>query len=86
MASFSSSQEAELLVRFYDKYYKVAEEYDKVFMRTHQEDLNATFIFVSTSPNDSTRVRLTILLGWFILCCNIGFYRRLQPPTATRSE
>ncbi|KAF9789804.1 hypothetical protein BJ322DRAFT_1001094, partial [Thelephora terrestris] len=45
MASFSSSQEVDSRVKFYDKYYKVAEEYDKVFMRKHEEDLNTTLIF-----------------------------------------
>jgi len=34
-------------VKFYDKYYKVAEESDKVFMKKHEEDLNTTLIFVS---------------------------------------
>jgi hypothetical protein len=48
MGSFSSSQEADPRVKFYDKYYKVAEEYDKVFMKKHEEDLNTTLIFVSS--------------------------------------
>ncbi|KAF9645647.1 hypothetical protein BDM02DRAFT_480916 [Thelephora ganbajun] len=43
--SFSSSQEADSRVKFYDKYYKVAEGYDKVFMKKHDEDLNTTLIF-----------------------------------------
>ena len=46
MTSFSSSLEADSRVKFYEKYYKVAEEYDKVFMRKHEEDLNTTLIFV----------------------------------------
>jgi len=41
-------------VKFYDKYYKVAEEYDKVFMKKHEEDLNTTLIFVSFLPSHST--------------------------------
>ena len=48
MGSFSSSQEADPRVKFYDKYYKVAEEYDNVFMKKHEEDLNTTLIFVSS--------------------------------------
>ena len=40
-------------MKFYDKYYKVAEEYDKVFMRKHEEDLNTTLIFVSILQWDS---------------------------------
>ena len=49
MASFNSSHEADSRVKFYDKYYKVAEEYDEVFMKKHEEDLNTTLIFVSVS-------------------------------------
>jgi hypothetical protein len=33
--------------RFYDSYHKVAEEYDKEFLKKHDEDLNTTLIFVS---------------------------------------
>jgi len=47
VASFSPPQEADSRVKFYDKYYKIAEEYDKVFMKNHEEDLNTTLIFVS---------------------------------------
>ena len=47
MGNFSSSQEVDSRVKFYDKYHKVAEEYDKVFMKKHEEDLNTTLIFVS---------------------------------------
>jgi hypothetical protein len=34
---------------FYEDYRKVAEEYDKEFMKKHDEDLNTTLIFVSLS-------------------------------------
>ena len=33
--------------RFYDNYRKVAEEYDKEFMKKHDQDLDTTLIFVS---------------------------------------
>lgn len=33
--------------RFYDNYRKVAEEYDKEFLKKYEEDLNTTLIFVS---------------------------------------
>ena len=33
--------------RFYEEYRKVAEEYDKEFLKKHDEDLNTTLIFVS---------------------------------------
>ena len=39
--------------RFYEDYRKVAEEYDKEFMKRYDEDLNTTLIFV----------RLACLLG-----------------------
>ena len=32
--------------RFYADYHKVAEEYDKEFMKKYDEDLNTTLIFV----------------------------------------
>ena len=32
---------------FYDKYKREADEYDKVFIKKHDEDLNTTLIFVS---------------------------------------
>lgn len=35
--------------RFYEGYRKVAEEYDKGFLKKHDEDLNTTLIFVGTS-------------------------------------
>jgi len=49
VGSLSSFQEADSRIKFYDKYYKVAEEYDKVFMKKHEEDLNTTLIFVGPS-------------------------------------
>ena len=33
--------------RFYEDYRKVAEEYDKEFMKRYDEDLSTTLIFVS---------------------------------------
>jgi len=33
--------------KFYKHYHKEAEEYDKEFMKRHDEDLNTTLIFVS---------------------------------------
>lgn len=34
---------------FYKDYHKVAEEYDKEFLKKHDEDLNTTLIFVSST-------------------------------------
>jgi hypothetical protein len=33
--------------RFYEDYRKVADEYDKEFLKKYDEDLNTTLIFVS---------------------------------------
>ena len=35
--------------RFYEDYRKVAEEYDKEFIKKYDEDLNTTLIFVGPS-------------------------------------
>ena len=37
----------DLKARFYKHYRKVAEEYDKEFLKKYDEDLNTTLIFVS---------------------------------------
>ena len=85
VANFSSSQEADSRVKFYDRYYKVAEEYDKVFMKKHEEDLNTTLIFVGDSPAIAEFL-LTTPTGRLILCCDVGFYRRHQPTTTPRPQ
>ena len=47
--------------RFYADYRKVADEYDKEFLKKYDEDLNTTLIFVSFAPGFGefvlTRVR-----------------------------
>ena len=35
--------------QFYENYRKVAEEYDKEFLKKYDEDLNTTLIFVSAT-------------------------------------
>jgi len=42
--------------RFYEHYRKEAEEYDKEFMKKHDEDLNTTLIFVRCAYRSGTRV------------------------------
>ena len=37
----------DLQARFYNEYHKVAEEYDKEFLKKYDDDLNTTLIFVS---------------------------------------
>ena len=48
-----------LRARFYEHYRKEAEEYDREFLRNHDEDLNTTLIFVSYAHLSDTR-----LLSW----------------------
>ena len=42
--------------RFYDSYRKVAEEYDKDFLKKYGEDLDTTLIFVGSTPSCDERV------------------------------
>ena len=68
--------------RFYDNYRKVAEEYDKEFLKKYDEDLNTTLIFVS-SPYEcgfDERV-LTMGTGRFVLCGCFRFYHPGRLPT-----
>lgn len=83
MGSFNPSQDTDSRVKFYDKYHKVAEEYDKVFMKKHEEDLNTTLIFVSLSSG-VTGFLLIGLVGRFVLCGDVGFHRRNQPTITVR--
>ena len=45
--------------RFYESYRKVAEEYDKEFLKGYNEDLDTTLIFVSFSSMISYEHALT---------------------------
>ena len=42
--------------RFYEDYRKVADEYDKEFLKKHDEDLDTTLIFVSSVMSFAKRV------------------------------
>ena len=53
--------------RFYEHYREVAERHDKEFLKKHDEDLNTTLIFVSSSSGFGGRA-LIRGAGWFILC------------------
>jgi hypothetical protein len=61
--------------QFYKVYRKVAEEYDKEFLKKHDEDLNTTLIFVSSvwSPGAPVLIRLS---GRSIFCSS----RRVHNP------
>ena len=54
MPSYSQEQDTapvqeDYKARFYEHYRKVAEEYDKEFLKKYDEDLNTTLIFVSAT-------------------------------------
>ena len=49
----AQSNQEDLRAEFYKHYRKEAEEYDKDFIKKHDEDLNTTLIFVRLKP-DST--------------------------------
>ena len=67
--------------RFYEDYHKVAEEYDKEFLKKHDEDLNTTLLFVSSTRGLDGLV-LTRGTGWFVLRGHLRIYHsgRLQTP------
>ena len=48
--------------KFYERYRKEAEEYDKEFLKKHDEDLNTTLIFVCCVHRSGARV-LTRVTG-----------------------
>lgn len=66
--------------QFYEGYRKVAEGYDKAFLKKYDEDLNTTLIFVSSSPGFDDGV-LTSGVGWFIFCSHFCIYHPVRLPT-----
>ena len=86
-SSYSPKQDAmqtqvDHRVRFYEDYRKVAEEYDKDFLKKHDEDLNTTLIFVS-SARVFDELALTKGTGWFVFCGHFRIYHRGQLPNPT---
>ena len=68
--------------RFYEAYRKVAEEYDKDFLKKYEEDLNTTLIFVSLAWSCIERA-LTRALGWSLFCSHFRLHRPSQLSTST---
>ena len=70
--------------RFYTDYRKVAEEYDKEFLKKYDEDLNTTLIFVnfksSFSKSMLTRVSIS---GRSVLCRSLRLHHRCQLSATT---
>ena len=67
---------------FYKNYRKVAEEYDKEFLKKHDEDLNTTLIFVSPDWT-SGGPALIRTSGRSVLCRRIRVYHRGGFPAST---
>jgi hypothetical protein len=70
--------------QFYEDYRKVAEEYDKEFLKKHDENLNTTLIFVrSTCTLGFNHRLLTKETGWLFSAVTsafiIQFDSKLQP-------
>ena len=68
--------------RFYDNYRKVAEEYDKEFLKKHDEDLNTTLIFVSLLWRFNGHV-LTGHSGGSVFRRRLRLHHRCQLSTST---
>lgn len=62
--------------RFYEDYHKVAEEYDREFMKKYDEDLNTTLIFVGHAWRCNDRKLIIRMTGWSILGCYICIHNR----------
>ena len=62
---------------FYETYRKEAEDYDKDFIKKHDEDLNTTLIFVSLVRYLNARV-LTWVEGRSVLRRGFCFHHRDQ--------
>ena len=66
--------------QFYERYRKEAEEYDKEFMKKHDEDLNTTLIFVGCPHCSGVRM-LTWASGRSVLRRHFCLYYP-GPPSA----
>ena len=71
--------------RFYEDYHKVAEEYDKQFLKKHGGDLDTTLIFVSSCGvfDERALIRGT---GWFVLSSHLRIYHPIRLPTPARFQ
>ena len=70
--------------QFYEAYRREAEEYDKEFMKKHDEDLNTTLIFVSFTCHSGMRVLTRSQAGLFSAVASafiIDVQSQLQPDT-----
>ena len=71
----------EYQAQFYENYRKAAEEYDKEFLKKHEEYLNTTPNFVSYQWRPEERV-LIKLPGWTVLRRFWGYHPSQLSPQA----
>ena len=71
--------------QFYTHYHKEAEEYDKEFVKKHDEDLNTTLIFVCRMRYEGTRV-LTCAAGRSVFRSGFCLHYRGQFRPQARSK
>ena len=64
----------DLCNKFYERYRKEADKYDKEFMKKYEEDLDTTLIFVCCPHCSGTRVFICVT-GWSVLRCHFRLYR-----------
>ena len=74
-----SSAPEDLHARFYEDYRKVAEDYDKEFMKKYDEDLNTTLIFVRPAHRPDTRVLTWISQAGLFSAVTSAFIIQVQP-------
>ena len=59
--------------QFFKYYHKEAEDYDKEFVKRHDDDLGTTLIFVSFVSSFDVCM-LTRVTGWSVLCCHFSLH------------
>ena len=71
--------------KFYDVYRHEAEEYDRDFIKKHDEDLNTTLIFVGSVCSSHVDL-LTQHTGWSVLRRDLRIHHPGPTPTPTGPE
>ena len=67
----------DLRTKFYERYRKEADEYDKEFMKKYEDDLDTTLIFVRCPHQSGTHVLIHVT-GWSVLRRHFRLHRRSQ--------
>jgi len=58
---------------------KQAKSHDEAWAKALKEDMDGVLIFVCTCYSFLARVNVTLILGWFILCCSHRVRRTKNP-------